>query len=78
MNQFGKWLLPAVHFDDLHAIDNLAHQSDPLVSLASCLHSQAAKLLSHPGCNEEVVKDCIIGTLNHTSNTADFTFYKIS
>ena len=78
MNQFGKWLLPAVHFYNLHAVDNFAHQPDSPVSLASCLHSQAAKLLSHPGCNEEVVKDCRIGSLNHTSDTADFTFYKIS
>ena len=78
MNQFGKWLLPAVHFDNLHAIDNLTHQSDPLVSLAGCLHSQAAKLLSNPGYNEKMVRDFRIGSLNHTFYTADFTFYKVS
>ena len=65
MNQFSKWLLPAVHFYNLHAIDNLAHQPDPPIGLASCLHSQSAKLLSHPGCNDRVNMEKVLNHERH-------------
>ena len=66
MHQFGKWLFPAVHFYNLHAIDNLAHQPDPPVSLFSCLHSKSPKLFSNPGCNVKVIME---RSRSHMSDT---------
>ena len=52
INQERKWFLPAIHLDHFDPVDNLVHQADSLVSLASSLHSEPPELFAHPGCKK--------------------------
>ena len=49
MDKVGKRLLPGVHLDNFHPVDNLIHQSDATVGLACSPHPQLSKLFAHPG-----------------------------
>ena len=48
VHQPCEGLLPGVHLDHLHPVDDLVHQPDPLVCLAGGLHPQLGKLPTHP------------------------------
>ena len=53
MHQPCEGLLPGVHLDHLHPVDDLVHQSDPPVSLGGSFDPQFGKLSTHPGLKRD-------------------------
>ena len=53
VHQVSKRLLPGVHLDHLHPVDDLVHQSDPPVSLGGSFDPQFGKLSTHPGLKRD-------------------------
>ena len=49
MDEVGKRLLPGVHLDHFHPVDDLVHEPDAPIGLARSPHPQLSKLFSHPG-----------------------------
>ena len=51
-------VLPAVHLDDLDAVDDLVHDADPLVSQGRRLAPEVREHSAYPTLNREIQCDC--------------------